>query len=115
MMKQNNTRKGFFEHNEFLRLRDALPEYLKNFATFAYKTGLRISEISGLTRKQADLVQGVIRIETGETKNDEARTIYFDEELLSFKGNGTPEKKTGNIMPYVFLNEQDSDKIKRFD
>jgi site-specific recombinase XerD len=36
MLKENNTRKGFFEHAEFLALRDALPFYLKNFATFGY-------------------------------------------------------------------------------
>ncbi len=37
MLKENNTRKGFFEYNEFLLLRDALPAYLKGFVTFAYE------------------------------------------------------------------------------
>jgi hypothetical protein len=45
MLKENNTRKGFFEHGEFLTLRDALPYHLKGFITFAYKTGWRLSEI----------------------------------------------------------------------
>jgi len=39
MLKENNVRKGFFEHGEFLTLRDALPSYLKGFVAFAYKKG----------------------------------------------------------------------------
>jgi hypothetical protein len=37
MLKENNTRKGFFEHGDYLALRDALPDYLKEFVTFTYK------------------------------------------------------------------------------
>ena len=39
LLKENNARKGFFEHVEFLALRDALPLYLKDFITFGYKVG----------------------------------------------------------------------------
>ena len=39
MLKENNTRKGFFEHGQFLALRNELPGYLRGFVTFAYKTG----------------------------------------------------------------------------
>jgi integrase len=55
MLKENYARKGFFEHAEFMALRDALPDYLKGFVTFAYKTGWRMSEITGLTWNQVDL------------------------------------------------------------
>ena len=37
MLKENNTRKGFFEHGDFIALRDKLPDYLKGFVTFAYE------------------------------------------------------------------------------
>lgn len=47
MLKESNVRKGFFEHGDFLALRDKLPEYLKGFVTFAYKTGWRVSESQG--------------------------------------------------------------------
>ena len=43
MLEENNVRKGFFEHGEFLALRDALPSYMKGFVTFAYKSGWRLS------------------------------------------------------------------------
>ena len=39
MLKENNVRKGFFEHSQFIALRDALPECLKPFVTFGYKVG----------------------------------------------------------------------------
>ena len=43
MLKENNVRKGFFEHGEFIALRDAIADYLKPFVTFGYKLGLERS------------------------------------------------------------------------
>ena len=34
LLKENNVRKGFVKHGDFLALREALPEYLRGFATF---------------------------------------------------------------------------------
>jgi integrase len=81
MLKENNTRKGFFEHGGFLALREALPDYLETIVTFGYNFGWRLSEILGLTWDRVDLKNGIVRIETGETKNDDARTVYLDDEL----------------------------------
>ena len=97
----NNARKGFFEHGEFIVLRDALPCYLKPFITFAYKTGWRLSEISTLTWNQVDTNQGIVRLEVGETKNNEGRTVYLDKELKEVMYNQL--KKLKNLLPYVFL------------
>lgn len=113
MLKENNARKGFFEHGDLLALRDALPDYLKGFITFGYKTGWRVSEIAGLTWGQVDRDQGIVRLEVGETKNDEARTIYLDDELREVVNRQWAQRK--NLLPYVFLNEKGTDKVKRFD
>jgi len=113
MLKENNTRKGFFEHDEFLSLRDALPDHIKGVATFAYKTGWRISEITGLTWSQVDRKQGIVRLETGETKNDEARTYYLDSELKEIVEHQWTSRR--RLLPYVFLNRSGNDRIKRFD
>jgi integrase len=116
MLKEHNVRKGFFEHDEFLALRDALPEYLRNFVTFAYRTGWRLSEISNLTWSQVDRKQRVVRLEVGETKNDEARTIYLDEELALVIEEQWEARKDGPAMlPFVFLNRYGTERIKRFD
>jgi integrase len=80
-LKENNVRKGFFEHGDFLALREALPEYLAGFITFAYRVGWRISEITNFTWAQVDRENGIVRLEPGETKNEEGRTVYLDDEL----------------------------------
>jgi integrase len=113
MLKENNIRKGFFEHAEFVVLRNAIPEHLKGFVTFAYKTGWRLSEMAGLTWNQVDRNQGIVSLEVGETKNDDARTVYLDEELQEIFHKQWENRK--NLLPYVFLNEKDTDKVKRFD
>nr|AOS48122.1 integrase family protein [uncultured bacterium] len=113
MLKENNTRKGFFEHGEFLAMKGALPSHLHGFVTFAYHTGWRISEIAGLTWAQVDREQGIVRLEVGDTKNDEGRTIYMDDELKEVFDHEWEHRR--NLLPYVFLNAQGTDKVKRFD
>ncbi len=51
MLEENNVKRGFFKHQDFLKFREALPYHLRNFVTFAYKTGWRFSEISNLYLK----------------------------------------------------------------
>ncbi len=106
-------RTGFFEHGEFVVLREALPPYMKGFTTFAYKTGWRFSEIAGLTWFQVDRDNGIVRLEVGETKNDDARTVYLDAELKEVFDKQWEDRK--NLLPYVFPNEKKNGKVKRFD
>jgi integrase len=115
MLKENNVRKGFFEHGDFLALRETLPDYLKGFVTFAYKTGWRVSEIEGLTWAQVDLANKIVRLEAGETKNDEGRTVYLDDELQSiFEGQYEARKTYKKLLPWVFVNEAKDGPIKDF-
>jgi integrase len=114
MLEENNIRKGFFEHAEFVALRDNLPEYLKGFVTFGYKTGWRFSEITGLTWNQVDLDNGIVRLEVGETKNDDARTVYLDDELQGvFQKQWECRKSNKKILPYVFPNKTGTGKIRQ--
>jgi integrase len=116
MLKENNARKGFFEHDEFLKLRNALSSHLRGFVTFGYKVGWRVSEISGLTWNRVDRNRGNVRLEVGETKNDEARTVYLDDVLKRvFDHQWQTRKTVKKILPYVFLNDKSTDRIKRFD
>jgi integrase len=82
MLKESNVRKGFFENGEYLALRDALPEDLRPIITFAYHSGWRKAEILGLTWDKVDLKEGAVRLDPGETKNEEGRTLYMNDELL---------------------------------
>jgi len=45
MLAENNTRKGFFEHAEFVALRGQFAPEVQAVLTFAYHTGWRKNEI----------------------------------------------------------------------
>lgn len=115
MLKENNIRKGFFEHDDFLQFREALPEYLQGLVTFGYKVGWRIAEITGLTWAQVDRTHWIVRLEVGTTKNNEGRTVYLDTELKEiFKSQWSLRARRGILCPYVFPNETGDDQIKDF-
>ncbi|MFH2093849.1 MAG: site-specific integrase [Pseudomonadota bacterium] len=113
MLKENNVRKGFFEHNQFIALRDALPAYLKSFVTFGYKVGWRDNEISTLTWNNVDLQNGIVTLEVGETKNNDARTVYLDEELKEIFQNQWNNRKL-KLTPFVFPNIEGTSQIVNF-
>jgi integrase len=114
MLKENNIRKGFFEYGDFLAYRRDLPQHLQGLATFAYRVGWRVGEICALTWAQVDRQQGIVRLEPGTTKNDEGRTIYLDDELRAvFEEEWTRRKGLGTALPWVFLNEDGTDRVKR--
>jgi integrase len=74
---ENPPRKGFFEHDAFVAVRQALPEEIRPVISFAYCTGCRKTEILALRWNQVDSSERVVRLEPGETKNDEGRTIFL--------------------------------------
>ena len=80
-LKEDNVRKGFLEHPEFLALRQALPEEIKPILTFAYYTGCRRGEILSLRWSQVDLARKIVRLEPGTTKNDQPRNLPLVPEL----------------------------------
>jgi integrase len=105
-LKENNVRTGFFEYGEFVTLRSALPGYLKPVVTIAYYTGMKKEEILSIQWPQVDLEEGKITLMAGTTKNDEARVIYMDGELLeiiSFQKKIRDNNYTDCL--YVFFRE----------
>jgi integrase len=82
MLREDNVRKGFFEHDAFLGIRGAMTEFWARLAaTFACFTGCRRGEILPLGWDQTDLTERVIRLEPGTTKNDQPRVIPLAPEL----------------------------------
>ncbi|MEQ1886589.1 MAG: site-specific integrase [Bryobacteraceae bacterium] len=81
MLEERNVRKGFFEDEQFHALIAELPDHLKPLLAFAYYTGCRRGEILSLHWTQVDLQRGVVRLEAGTTKNDEARVLPLVPEL----------------------------------
>ncbi len=115
MLQEDNVRKGFLEYEDFLALRDALPEYLKGFVTFAYTSGWRKAEITGLTWNRVDRKEGFARLEKGETKNKEGRIFFFDDELKEIiEKQWQARKKAEKLSPHVFPGPGGKDKMVDF-
>jgi len=80
-LKEAPPREGFFEHEEYHRLLDALPDYLRLVLTIAYFTGMRKREILNLRWDQISTRDKKIILKAGATKNDQARVIFLSGSL----------------------------------
>lgn len=78
----DNVRKGFIEREDYMKLLAALPEYLRPMVTMAYTTGMRRGEIVSLRWQNVDLLNRLVRLSSGETKNGDGRVIPLGDELL---------------------------------
>jgi Luciferase-like monooxygenase len=78
MLQEQNVRKGFFEHDESVALRAALPSEVRPIVTFAYHTGWRKQESLGLTWNHVDIQTRTLCLDPGTTKNRDGRIIYLD-------------------------------------
>jgi integrase len=68
-----------------------------------------------LTWSRVDLDEGIVRLEPGETKNEQARSVYLDEELKEvFLKQRELRKNRKKLTPYVFTNEDGTDRVNDY-
>lgn len=82
LLRETNTRTGFFEADQFASALAYLPAPLASMLEFAYITGWRIpSEILTLQWRQIDFTGGEVRLDPHTTKNDAGRVFPFTDDL----------------------------------
>jgi len=67
------------------------------------RRGWRKAEILGLTWDKVDFEQGTIRLDPGETQNEDSRTLYMNDELLEEMHKLQAKRYLG--CPYIFHRE----------
>jgi integrase len=75
MLEEPQPRVGFLKPDEFVRLREVLPENLRPVLALGYYCGMRLGEISRLKWSAVNLERGEITLQGGETKNGRPRAV----------------------------------------
>jgi len=107
-LRESGPRQGFFEREQYAKVRRHLPTDLQVATTIAYTFGWRMqSEVLTLERRQLELKANTLRLEPGTTKNGEGRLVYLTQELKSLLVAQIDrvvglERQTGTIIPFVF-------------
>jgi integrase len=81
MLEENNARSGFLNDAEFERLRDALPDDLRDPVEFLYRSGWRVGEMRSLEWRDVDLSGAVIRLRSENSKSKKGRVLPLRREL----------------------------------
>jgi integrase len=80
-LEENPPRDGFFEHEEYLKVRAQAPASYQDVLDFAYYSGWRRNEILHLTWDDVDLKGGVIRLSPQRSKTKTGRVLPISEPL----------------------------------
>ena len=99
-LEENPPRDGFFEHDEYLKVRAKLPAAFQDVLDFAYYSGWRRNEILGLTWEEVDLAGGVIRLTPRRSKTKTGRVLPISAPLQQVLKRRQRRRRPQN--PHVF-------------
>ena len=109
LLRESNTRTGFFERDQFASVLGQLPAPLVPMLEFAYVTGWRIdSEVLRLEWPQVDFAGSEVRLDPHTTKNDGGRVFPMTDDLRRVLEGQKREvdrlaREHGQIIPWVFF------------
>lgn len=101
-LEENNVRTGFVEDGQYQALADACGNYglwLRAMFEVGYTYGWRDREIRDLRVRQVDIAAGIIRLETGTTKNKGGREVTMSANVKTLLAACIAGKKSPD---YVF-------------
>ncbi len=78
--ESDNIREGFLLHEDYVKLRNELPDHQRLLLIIGYHLGMRKGEILNLRWEQVDWSEKLIRLERRQTKGRQARVapLYGD-------------------------------------
>ena len=82
-VRVDNVRKRVFEKEEYQRLLEECPLWLRRIVIMAHGTGMRQGEILKLQWSDVDLKTGFVRLKASMTKTDEARSVRLLPEVIT--------------------------------
>ena len=82
-VKIDNVRKRVFKDEEYQRLLEVCPLWLRRIVIMARGTGMRQGEILKLQWSDVDLQTGFVRLKASMTKTDEARSVRLLPEVVA--------------------------------
>jgi len=82
-LQEHNVRDHVLSLEEFQRLLDAAPNYLRPILLLAHDTGMRRGEILNLRWSQVDLKHGFIHLGGLDTKTQEGRLVPLNDRLTN--------------------------------
>ena len=85
-LRENNVRKGFLEERQYRKLVESSELWFRTIVECGRTYGWRISELLGMKVKQVDLMQRVIRLDPGTTKNSDGREVFMTDALYLLLG-----------------------------
>jgi integrase len=80
-LRENPPRQGFFEFDEYQAVRAHLPPPYQDILDFAYYSGWRRREITGLTWAEVDWRGNVVRLDPARSKTDTGRVLPLNPAL----------------------------------
>ena len=105
-LQELNISNEFFTREELNGLLPHLPDYLRDLVLFAFLTGWRKSEITGLRWANVSRSGGVIRLNQEQNKAREVRVLTLEGEVASLIERRWRSRKTGNVLAeHVFHRE----------
>ena len=100
--RERNVRQGFFEEEHFLKVLKHLPPDHADFARFAYYSGWRRGEISGLVWSEVDFKAEEIRLPGVRTKNGQPRKLPIEDQLRQMLEGRLAVREARKNSPFVF-------------
>ena len=96
-IKVDNVRKRIFTDDEYQRLLEACPLWLRRIVIMAYWTGMRQREIIQLEWNSVDLKDGFVRLRAAQTKTDEARSVRLSPQVIQMLGGISSTLQPRNV------------------